>query len=269
MAYLFKYGKGKRFLLMFLVMFIPCSIPAYYFPLSDYITMLIEFPSLSFPKWSALWLASFNTSYYAWIALAVAMIVFTPILAYVTTIITRHIRIGRFTMPNLFKAVNENFFAGISVVVFSLAIIFIFHLIYTLLLYMWMQIASKIFGLILGIITFALVLLAATYVLSATLLWLPTMSFTGAYILPALSSAFYKSRNYQRYFFVPALGAVSIAVAVSVVCHFLRDIWYVKWILTSVMYTSYIVFTVTFGLISYCEAESVKREDLTNTYFGR
>lgn len=269
LAYLFKYGKGKRFLLMSLVLCLPCAIVAYFFPLSDYITMLFNFSTLSFPNWGALWLASFNTNYKAWISLAVALLVFIPIFAYVTTIIVRHIRTGKFGFPNLFKSVNDNFFAGLSVVLFYILTVAVFHLIYTLLFFMWLQLSNKILGLILTILSFLIVLIGVTYVLSATMLWLPIMSFTGQYVLPALGSAFYKSRNYQRYFFVPSLVVVSAAFLIALGCHFLRDIWYVKWILTTITYTAVLVLFITFSLISYCEAESIQREDLKKIYFGR
>ena len=231
--------------------------------------MLANFSTLSYRNWGALWLDSFNTHWVAWIALALALIIFVPIFAYVTTIITRHIRVGRFGFPNVFKSVNDNFFAALSVVFFYLLMVALFHFIYTLLFYMWMQIGNKTFGLVLAIITFILVVTGLVYALSTTMLWLPTMSFTGQYMLPALTSAFYKSRKYQRYFFVPSLISAAIALAIAVVCHFLQNIWYVKWILTTLTYTTFVVFLITFSLISYCEAESVKREDLTKIYFGR
>ena len=269
MDYLFKYGKGKRFLILSLFTFVPCAMVAYFFPLSKYIQILFDFRTTSYTNWGKFWLSSFDTRFYALITLAVALLVFVPIFAYLTTIITRHIRIGKFGLPPLFRSINDNFFATLSVTVFAILAIAVFHFIFTLIVFMWMQIGNKTVGLVLAIITLFALIVLVTYCLSATLLWLPTMSFSGLYMIPALGSAFYKSRNYQRYFFVPSLGAVCIAFGLSLICYFVRDLWYVSWIITALIYTTFVVFMITLSLISYCESEAIQREDLTKIYFGR
>lgn len=268
-AYLFKYGKGKRFLLFFLVLLVPCAIAAYFFPVNNYVSFFFDYNKLGYFGWSELWLNFFNYSPSALIGGACSIVLFVFAISYITTVMTRHVRVGEFSFPKLLYSVNENFFPAVAITFFLLFTLTLTHFVFTLFLYMWMQLASRIFALVMSLLTFLILLVAAVYLLAATTLWLPTMSFTGQYVFKALGTAFYKSRSYQKYFFLPTLLAAVSMLIVSIGAHFTRGIWYVQWIINTITYTFVLVYSLTFNIISYCETEAVTREDLVKSYFGR
>lgn len=249
-------------------MLVPCAIIAYFFPMSDYLSFFFDYQSLKFADWGQLWLASFNHSPAAMGALACAFVLLVPTIAYVATVITRHIRVGEFALPKILYSVNENFFPALSATLFFAISVFVAHTLYTLFLYMWMRTLVSSWALALSVITFLLIIVLLTYVSSATTLWLPIMSFTGMYVFKSLGLSFSKAKNHKN-FFLTALIITVAAFAVSLIAHFTRHIWYVKWIIHSVIYAFVAVFFVVYNMISYCEAESITREDLAKRYFGR
>lgn len=266
--YLFLYGKGKRFFLLWLFFLPTCLLVGLFFPTSKYVDILFSFRTATYPSFSAFWLDSFNSAWWALVGLAIAFVLFLLSVSYVSAIITRHIRIGKLAFPNFFRAVNNNFFSAIAVTAFFLLVAFVAHLVFIGLAYLWMQLASRVLGLVMTILFLILILIGMTYLLSSTTMWLPTMSFSGQYVFRALGVAFYKSRNYQRKFFVPALFAVAAVTVVAVAGHFC-PVWYVTAILHALIYSVVLTVTVAFSFITYCESESIKREDLAQKYFGR
>jgi len=266
--YLFLYGKGKRFFLLWLFFLPTCLLVGLFFPTSKYVDILFSFRTATYPSFSAFWLNSFNSAWWALVGLAIAFVLFLLSVSYVSAIITRHIRIGKLAFPNFFRAVNNNFFPAMAVTAFFLLVAFVAHLVFIGLAYLWMQLASRVLGLVMTILFLILILIGMTYLLSSTTMWLPTMSFSGQYVFRALGVAFYKSRNYQRKFFVPALFAVAAVTVVAVAGHFC-PVWYVTAILHALIYSVVLTVTVAFSFITYCESESIKREDLAQKYFGR
>lgn len=268
LAYLFKYGKGKRFFIFFLLMLPSCAIFAYFFPLSRHFTFFFDYLRTSYYSWGRLWL-DFDHSAISLSLSFVGAVITVFAVAYVATVITRHVRVGEFGFPKLLYSVNEGFFPALSVTIALMALILVTHTVYTIFLYMWMRLANKIFGLILSLITFLGLSVAVVYLISSLILWLPIMSYNGLFAFKAMGMAFYKSRTYQRFFFLPNLMHLGILYVVALGAHFTRSVWFVEWILNALAYTYFAVVTLAFSVISYCETESITREDLAKNYFGR
>lgn len=268
LAYLFKYGKGKRFFIFFLLMFPSCAIFAYFFPLSKHFTFFFDYLRTSYYSWGRLWL-DFDHSAPSMSLSTVGTVITVFAVAYVSTVITRHVRVGEFGFPKLLYSVNEGFFPALSITISLFVLILVTHTVYTLFLYMWMRLANKVFGLVLSLVTFLGLSAAVIYLISSLMLWLPIMSFNGLFAFKALGMAFYKSRTYQRYFFLTNLLHLGILYLVAFAAHFTRSLWYVEWIINALAYTYFAVVTLTFAIISYCETECITREDLANGYFGR
>lgn len=266
--YLFRQDKGKRFWFLWLF-FLPTGLTmGYFFPTSEYFDIFFSYPTATFDSFGAFWRSSFNASGWAILGLIGSGILFVVGLAYVSALLTRHIRVGRFSLPNFFRAINNNFFPALAVTAFFLVVVFLAHLLFVGLAYAWLRLSSRTVGLIFTIMFFLLILEGTFYLLSSTTLWLPTMSFTGTYVFRAFPVAFYKSRNCQRKLFVPCLLAVAICLGVGLVSHFITQ-WYVSFILHALVYSFVLTLTVAFSFISYCELESIPREDLRRPYFGR
>ena len=268
MKYLFVEGKGKRFFLLWLFLLPACVLVGFFFPTSVYPDLFAKFQTGYSPTFSALWYDSFNCSGWSFLSLGIAIILFVFGGGYICAIVTRHIRVGKLTFPNFFRAVNNTFFPALAVTFFFLLVTTVAHVLFVVQAYIWLQLSSRVLGLVMSILFFVLILIGMAYLLCSTTLWLPTMIFSGQYVFQALSVAFYKSRNHQRKFFLPCLIAVAIAIGVGVAGHFITP-WYVGRLLHVFVYSIVLTIAVVFSFISYCEAESVRREDLAQTYFGR
>ena len=267
-SYLFGQGRGKRFIVLFLLLLIPCAILAYFLPLGSFVDFFTEYSSTGFSDWGSLYLSVFDFSVYTAIGLPVAFILFIFCLAYVATLITRHVHVGEFTLPKILYSVNENFFPALAFILFLTVITALSHLFFSLFAFTFMQISSRAFGLVLSIIALILLYLALICIVSPTTLWLPVMSFTGLYVGQALASAYYKSRRIAKSLIVPLFVISATVFAVSTVIR-LTHIWYIEWIVNTLTYTTASVTYVTFAMLSYCDVESVKREDLAKKFFGR
>ncbi len=268
MAYLFKHGKGKRFFLLFLLMLVPCAITAYYLPLSNSIAYFFDYKPHRFTSFNQLWLSSFNHSAASLSAIACALVLFVLCIAYVTSMITRHVRVGEFTFPKILYSVNENFFPALAVTIFFFITVFATSTLYDLFLFMWLRIPSTALGLTLSIISFLLFIFLEVYILSAASTWLPIMSLTGSFVFKSLARSFSRAKFHKNVLGF-ALVTVLTLLAVSVGGYFARNIWYVQWIIHTVAYTACAVVALVYNTLLYCESESVKREDLAKSYFGR
>lgn len=269
LSYLFKYGKGKRVVLLSALLLVPSAIISYFFPLSKYASFFFNYFGTDYPTWGKLWLSFADLSVFAIVGLVVSLLLFIICIAIFTTVVTRHVRVGDFAFTKLLYSVNENFFPASATTVFFIVVLSVAHFVFTLFAFMWTLIRSKIAGLILSVLIFLLIATTIVYVLSVIILWLPSMSFTGQYAHKAFMSAIYKARNYEKQFFVPILISTVLLIAMSVVAQLVSSLWYVEWIINTLSLTLYLVFLNTFSLISYCDVEAVKREDLARYYFGR
>lgn len=242
---------------------------AYFFPLSGYTSFLFGTKNTFYPDFSSLWLSFFSGDKYSLIALGVAFLAAVFVTAYVTTIVTRSIRVGEFGLTKIINSVNENFFPALASVIFVAFSAFVSHNLFVLVCYLFLQIRSMALSITLIVILFVGICVLTVYVWSALTLWVPTMSFSGQYVLRAFSTSFYKSRSYQRYFFVPGLVMLAIAYALSLLSHLVGTLWYIRWIIDGVCYAILLCYSYSFTAISYCETESITREDMVRRYFGR
>ena len=268
LEYLFKYDGGKRFFLTWLFLLPPCVLVGFFFPTTKYMDFLFGFRTTEYATFGDLWTGVFPVFPYAWIALAAAAVLFVLGVGYVSSILTRHIRVGKLTFPNFFRSINNNFFPALTVTAFFLLTVFAAHVLFVLNAYIWVHLASRLLGLVMTVLFFLLILIGMAYLMSSATLWLPYMSFTGTYVFRALGIAFYKSRNRQRQFFLPCLFAVVFALAAGLAGYYC-PLWYVDAIIHTLVYSVSLTVMVTFTIISYCEVESVQREDLSRPFFGR
>lgn len=269
LAYLFKYGRGRRFLILFLLAVLPSAAIAYAFPLSDFVSFIADFGSITYRDFPSMWKDAFNFDLYSLIALAAAFVLFVLFTAYSATVITRSIRVGEFGLTKIINSVNENFFPAVAVTVFYFVTIFVAHNLFILLAFLFVHVKSRVFGTVLAALFLILICVAVTYFFSALTLWLPTMSFSGQYVTKAFVNAFYKSRNYQRYFFLPSVVVTAVLAAFAFVAHFAASVWYVKWIINTLGFALSYTFALSFSAICYCDTESITREDMAKRYFGR
>ncbi len=269
LAYLFRYGKGRRFITIFLISLVPSALLAYAFPVAEYFRFFFGFSSSSYPDFGSMWLDTFNHDTKRLVSLAISVVLLVLTTAYLTTVITRSIRVGEFRLTHIIHSINDNFFPASVVILFYFFTAFVAHNLFILLAYLFYQIKVKVFGLVLSILVFLGVVALLIYLWSAITLWVPTMSFSGQYVTKAFVTSFYKSRSFQRYFFLPALVVTAGVIVLSLVTYFATSLFYLGWVLNTIIYALTYTFILTFGPISYCDTEGITREDAARRYFGR
>lgn len=265
-AYLFKNGKGKQFCVFSTLALIPCAIIAYFYPLSNFISWFFNYYQHTFTSWSDLWLGVFNVAPrgYFFIAFAFAFFVFAE--AAISSMISRHLRVGRFSTKGILLSVNENFFPALFACLGFAVIIILTHTIISLFLFMWLTVKIKLLGLIASIITTVVLGTLFIYMWATTNLWLPIMSFNGLNVFKSFSVAFYKSRISQKKFFIPYIVVIAIVVGFGFGAYYTRMIYPLSYILTTTSYIFASVFIISFNYISYFKVESIPREDLACLY---
>lgn len=265
-AYLFKNGKAKQFFVFAALVFIPCSIIAYYFPLSKFINWMFDFRQHTATSWASLSIHNYALSIKGYILVAFAFVYFIFAESAVSTLISRHLRVGRFTAKGIFLGANENFFPAMFASIGFVIMLLLTHAVIALFLFLWLLIKVKTLGLILSIISVIAIGILFTYIWATTNLWIPVMSFNGLNMLKSLSVAFYKSRSSQKKFFVPYLFIVCLVVTFAIISYYTRKIWIVSYIITIASYIFATVFIISFSFISYFKVESIHREDLAYLY---
>jgi hypothetical protein len=266
--YLFKRGKGKHFLVFAMFALIPCAVMAYFFPASKLVGLFTNYNTVTFTSYGAIWLNIFSHTRLSLIAAICSFILFGFCCASICSIITRHFRVNDFSIPKVFHSMNENFFPALTVIVFVYLLILIMHSIGCLFIYLWFSLSTKVIGLILAIIFELLCILVGVYIISALTLWLPIMSFNGLPMFRAMSTAFYKSRSFQKHVFVGTLFPIIVTLCVCIVAYFIQ-IWYISWILNTFAYIFAVVVIITLDFVTFCEVEGVSREDLLQSPYKR
>lgn len=269
MEYLFKYGRGKRFFFIAGLLLLPCALLALFYPLSECFGWFFRYGEYESADWASFWVKTFAHSAPALVSLVVSAVLFVLAAAYITALITRHIRVGEFVPPNVFYSINENFFPALSLTFFLGILVLFGHTVFTLFMFMWTRTLTAPFAVALSVIFFLGIAVGIVYLLANTILWLPTMSFSGLYVFKALTAAFNKARNIQNRLFFPLLAGLLTLFAVALGSYFTRKVWYVRWILDTLNYLWATVSYLTFAIITYCDVEAITREDLTKIYFGR
>lgn len=265
-AYLFKNGKGKQFFVFALFALIPCAVAAYYFPVSKLISYLLNFRSVTEISWSSLWLSFFPSTLTGNMICIFAAGLFVFSEAAISTMISRHLRVGVFYTKGIFRSINENFFPALYACIGFIIVVIITFTVTSLFLFMWTFVHTKIVGLISAIITVIIIGTLFIYIWATTNLWLPVMSFNGLNFAKSFSVAFYKSRISQRLFFIPYLIVVGIIVGMGVGAYFTKYVKIVSYLLTLSSYIFASVFIISFNFISYFEVEALPREDLARLY---
>ncbi|HKL73917.1 MAG TPA: hypothetical protein VJ903_03395 [Clostridia bacterium] len=267
--YLFKRGKGKHFLVFSLFALLPSAVLAYFFPASDLVSLFANYNTVSLASYGSLWLNIYSQTPWSLTALICTFVLSGFCHASICSIITRHFRVNDFSIPKIFHSMNENFFPAITVLVFVYLLILIVHSIGCLFIFLWFSLSNKILGLVLAAIFQILSIMGAVYIKSALTLWLPIMSFNGLPMRRAISTAFYKSRSFQKQVFVSSLIPILFSLCLCIGAYFVSHIWYISWILNTIAYLFSVVVIITLDFVTFCEVEGVSREDLLQSPYKR
>ena len=266
--YIFSHGKGKRFLVFALFAALPAAGLAYYFPASNLIHYLFNYRDFPHASWGELWLNLFPVKPLGFLFIFLAFVLFVFFFSAITTIVTRHLRIGKFSVPKLSALFNENFFPALHFSFFVAVTLVIIHTFCTFFLYLW-TFTYLWLTITLSVFTIVVFVTLATYLYAAVTLWLPIMSLNGSSWLKSLQTAFIRSRGQTRKFLLSYAILLVIILIFGFAAFFTRHVWYVSWIITTVSYILLVVFTVNYSIISYFEVESITREDLIRSPYLR
>lgn len=267
--YLFKRNKGKPFLVFASFALLPSAVLAYFFPLSNLIGIFANYNTFAFANFGSLWLNIYDHSSWAFVGLICTFVLYGFCYSCICAIITRHFRVNDFSIPKIFNSINEYFFPSLAVVVSLYILILVLHTVGCIFIYLWFSLPNKLAGIIVALATELLLILLAIYISAALTLWLPIMSFNGLPMFKAMSTAFYKSRSFQKQAFACALIPLSITFVFSALAYFVSKYWYITWILNTAGYIFSVVVIITLNFVTFCEVEGVSREDLLQSPYKR
>ena len=266
--YLFRRNRGKAFFVFAMFALLPSAVVAYFFPISNIIGLFANYNTQSFASYGSIWLSIISHSKWAIVAAICSFVLYGFCYASICAIITRHFRINDFSIPKIFHSMNENFFPALTVLVFIFLLIIIIHSISCLFIFLWLALSNKLLGVILAIIFELICIAGGVYLISALTLWLPIMSFNGLPMFRAMSTAFYKSRSFQKKAFGATCVPILILIGLCTAAYFVK-IWYLTWILNTIAYIFVVVVIITLDFVTFCEVEGVSREDLLQSPYKR
>ena len=256
--YLFVYGKGKRFLLMFLSTLLPSALFAYGIRAELLFVNVISPPD--YKNWGELWLSYFSPSY-SYVAIILGIFVSVLATACIMGTTIRYFRVGTSSPKQFFRSFNDYalpslLYSGMNILIYAVA-----YTLYTLFAFMWYNFTSPIAYAVLSYIVFFGLAILVIYIMSSLTLWLPFMCIKGIYSHNALSTAFYQSRSKQKMFLPGHFAVGIILLATALISYLVSNIWYIAWIIDTVGYSVAYTVSLIFITTAYFGENSLPRED--------
>ncbi len=260
--YLFKFNKGKRFLLTFLVASPVALLAAFFLPLDIYFGWFVNHVG-QYESYTALLYSCFS-GMNGWLY-AIIFLVCTLTLAAITGMMNFCLRTGRFKIGNLLRGINDNFFSSAFVSVSYFLIGVLGHLFITFFLYPIGLINTPWLVTMLSIIVLVLFGVMMTLLATSTLMTLPIITFYGSNPFRSVGMSVSKSQaDFGKLF-----SAVALAMIVLGALGFLMAIINIKWIAILLSYITYgfiIVYCVTLSILAFFDVEGLSREDTPKEY---
>jgi hypothetical protein len=216
--------------------------------------------SNSFTAWLS-FLTLFNPqNVYTSISSVMAYIILICDLAFIHSLVDKHIRFGTKSLRSVTSGFNINIVNGIIFAAFAI----IAQLIVAAVISAVMKTCELIpvsYSYIAGIIICAAIFLFVLFVAGLFLLWLPCVEVTGFKKFDALNYSYALARpkawNIFAAFAVPAAATFTACIAVGLLCARI-----VTYLVLPVIMGLFFVYTAVLSYIIYAEEEGISREDL-------
>lgn len=267
LEYLFVLEKGKRFVLLFLLMLPLGFLLAVAVPNSAFFEYISSYTTGNPSFWNS-WNLN-DTVVYKWslIAAACAFVYYVFIGAVCFTVISRSLRTGTFAVKRPFAECNESFFPALYSGLLYLFVVLFLKTINTACLVMFQRNPNA--GASLGASLIAIIAMYAlvSYVMTLGTLYTPFMVFNGVNPLRAfvLSAGRVSGKKFLR-----AYPQVFLPVVISVLAGAFTgfaESSLISLIAESVIYTLLAVYLTAYPFISYYTLNDLKREDYTREYY--
>ena len=263
MQYLFVYGRGKRYLLLFLVCLFPAAMFAFGFSMENVIGNFIAPPA--YHSWGELWLSYFPGG---WMFFSLLLGTITIVLSSACIIgaAIRHFRIGVFTMQQLTGSFNDYFLPSVWYTLFHVVLCAMAYTLFTVFAYMYYVFLTHMAYTVLCFVTGIIFLAGVTYIVSSVSLWYPGMCIKGDYTPAFFFRSFYNSRVKQKYFLPGHILSFSLLIVTAIVAYFTRGVWYVPEIVTTIGIAAAFAFSIVYVTVVYFGENCLPREDLNRRY---
>lgn len=198
-----------------------------------------------------------------WVMAAVSlvcMIVLALDLAFIHSMVDKHVRFGTKSFRSIFSSLTINFAYALMCVL----TLFVFDAIISLVLAAVTTTFASIgtSGIyIVGLVISALLLIVLLYIAGHFFLWLPCVEITGFKVFEALSYSYSLARPRRWKIFVNLLIPVASALCVTVLVAMFADAWTAH-IVTPIVYGCAFMLISVSSYMAYAEAEGIEREDL-------
>ncbi len=261
--YLFKFGKGKRFLITTLIALPFSVLLAFAVPSDAYFGWFINHTGQykTFGDLISSQFAGFNVYFFLG---AIAVSILT--IASITGMMNFCLRTGKFRIGNLYRGINDNFFSALKVALFFFVGIFLTSLILMFFLYPIGLITIPWLVTTLSIVLFVLYGLLIAVFLINILLFLPIMTYNGTGFLSTMKMSLEKT---QQADFKKLYLAVLFPIFIVFVLGFIGGIVNVRAVgivLSTIACAFATVYLVTLSMLVYFDVEGLQREDTPKEY---
>ncbi|MBO5775808.1 MAG: hypothetical protein J6R35_00375 [Clostridia bacterium] len=265
--YLFKLEKGKRFIVLFLLA-LPVGLAAsfaspnyiYYQWLSNYSVGNLNFVDAMFYNGTA------NPISVA-IGAGCALVAFMYCLSVISSVISRNLRVGLFSINRIIREFNECIFPCFYAIIFYALVAIIAKVLIALLMVLFQTFEGVVLSAILSVVSLIVVIALVCLLIAYGILFLPYMTFNGLRPLVAFTQATNRvggrtlGKLYVAVFF-PIIFNYIIGGLVGIAQSFIASV-----IVETILYTYSIVYLVTLSFISYYEINELPREDYPREFF--
>ncbi len=260
--YLFKFQRGKRFLLTLLIATPVALLAAFLLPIDFYFAWFIGHVG-QFESYNQL-LYSIFSGVNGWLYLIIFLIC-TLTLAAITGMMNFCLRTGRFKIGNILRGINDNFFSSVFVTACYFILAIVGQLFMTFFLYPIGLIKTPWLVIFLSIIVLILFAVMLALIATSTLMTLPIITFYGTNPFRSIGAAVSKAQgDFGRLF-----TAVMVPIIVLSVLGFSAALINISWIgvlLSFVAYGFLIVYCITLSILSFFSIEGLDREDTPREY---
>lgn len=264
-AYLFKRGRGKHFLFVFLTALAPSAAFGYGVRTDAFLVNTVGRKGVA--NFGKLWMSHFGEKHcLAGILIGCATSLLAT--AIIVGMLVRHFRTADFKIKYVAYSINDYFVPVILNGMTITSIALVSFTLYVLISMLWNAVLSSGAAIALSLVFLAIIGTGAFYAVSSLTLWLPMMCIKGDYSPAALSRAFYKSRDNQKYFFPAYVGAMLVILVVMIVTYFVNVSW-VSWLAHTLGYAWIYTFMTVFAVVTYFDTERLPREDLKVSPYKR
>lgn len=253
---------GRRFFYILEYSILPALVLALMIEPASVYNLLIDFTSSVEKSFLEMWLSATDISWRGVAFLIVGGLTLILFVSAMSGLFERDMRLGDLSNRHFFARVNNNFLIMLRVFVVMIIILECYGFICSSLIYLWIKVfKAKAIRLALSIISVVMITFLAAIVVSYSILWCPTMVFTGLNGRKAVIAELRLTKgNFWRIFVAVVLPVIPVFSLIYVTNYF--DIKILRFIVDLIAYIFFIGYYTVLMFVAYCDISGTDREDL-------